>query len=67
MFLLFHDNFGERRRATMHLIGNVSVIEREGEFFVTSLQVAEHFGREHYNVMRDIKNLDCSEKFNTLN
>ena len=25
------------------------------------------FGKEHYNVLRDIENLDCSESFNAIN
>lgn len=33
----------------------------------TSLQVAEKFGKLHKNVIRAIKNLDCSEAFNRLN
>ena len=35
----------------------------------TSLQVAEYFGKEHYNVIRDIKDViaKCSESFNALN
>lgn len=33
----------------------------------TSLQVAEKFGKLHKNVIRAIKNLDCSEEFNRLN
>lgn len=36
---------------------------------VTSLQVAEAFGKEHYNVVRDIRATaaKCSESFNALN
>lgn len=34
---------------------------------VTSLDVAETFGKEHKNVLRDIENLGCSEEFNRLN
>lgn len=33
----------------------------------SSLDVAETFGKLHKNVIRDIQNLDCSEKFNRLN
>ena len=32
-----------------------------------SLQVAEMFGKRHDIVMRDIKNLDCSDEFRLLN
>lgn len=34
---------------------------------VNSLMVAQMFEREHKNVIRDIKNLDCSEEFRRLN
>lgn len=33
----------------------------------TSLDVAETFGKEHKNVLRDIRELECSEEFNRLN
>jgi Rha family phage regulatory protein len=33
----------------------------------TSLKVAEIFEKEHYNVLRDIKNLGCSADFTDLN
>lgn len=38
-----------------------------GDAAVTSLNVAEVFGKSHYNVIRDIENLDCSEKLHALN
>ena len=34
---------------------------------VTSLDVAETFSREHKNVLRDIRELQCSEDFRRLN
>jgi Rha family phage regulatory protein len=49
------------------LVGNVSVVEVEGEFYVTSLQVADDFEKEHKNVLQAIENLDCSEQFSRLN
>lgn len=33
----------------------------------TSLDVAETFGKEHDKVMRDIRELGCSEEFNAAN
>lgn len=33
----------------------------------SSLQVAEHFGKRHDNVLADIKRLDCSDNFRLLN
>lgn len=41
--------------------------ERDGQAFCSSRQVAEEFGKEHRNVLRDIENLDCSAEFNALN
>jgi Rha family phage regulatory protein len=34
---------------------------------VSSLQVAEHFGKQHYNVLRDIKSLQADANFIALN
>jgi len=45
----------------------ISVVEREGEFFVTSLQIAEHFGKEHKDVLKAIKNLELPEDFSQRN
>lgn len=33
----------------------------------SSLMVAEKFGKEHKNVLRDIQNLECSQEFTKLN
>lgn len=41
--------------------------EKNGRPFCDSLQVAETFGKTHDNVLRDIKNLECSEQFSLLN
>lgn len=35
--------------------------------WANSLIVAQTFGKRHDNVLADIRNLDCSEKFNLLN
>lgn len=46
----------------------LSLVAVENEHAVTtSLRVAEVFGKQHKNVMRDIKSLDCSEEFRKLN
>ena len=34
---------------------------------VSSLDVAETFGKEHKNILRDIEELNCSEEFRKLN
>lgn len=41
--------------------------EKDGQAFCDSLQIAEAFKTEHYNVIRDIEALDCSSKFTALN
>lgn len=45
----------------------VQITVRDGALTVTSRQVAEHFGKQHKNVLRAIANLECSEDFNRLN
>ena len=40
---------------------------REERAICTSLDVAETFGKEHKNVLCDIRELGCSEEFNRLN
>lgn len=40
---------------------------REERVAVTSLDVAETFGKEHKHVLRDIRELGCSEEFNRSN
>lgn len=42
-------------------------INSAGRDVTTSLIVAEVFGKEHKNVLRDIENLSCSDTFNRLN
>ena len=38
-----------------------------GNMFTTSLIVAQAFEKEHFNVLRDIEKLECSETFRALN
>jgi Rha family phage regulatory protein len=45
----------------------VQITVRDGALTVTSRQVAEHFGKQHKNVLQSIRNLECSEEFNRLN
>lgn len=44
---------------------HVAVIN--GQIKTTSLKVAEHFGKQHRDVLRAIENLECSEEFNQRN
>lgn len=41
--------------------------ESTGQATTTSLIVAEVFGKDHHNVLRDISNLTCSDDFRKLN
>jgi len=45
----------------------IEIEEINGRFVTTSLNVAHVFGKEHRNVLRDIENLECSQKFRRLN
>lgn len=50
---------------TNQIVPVVSIVNNHP--VTTSLNVAEVFGKEHYNVMRDIKSLDVPQEFNALN
>lgn len=47
--------------------GGLGVFSRDGMIWVSSRDVAEKFGKNHRDVMRSIKNLDCSEDFRARN
>lgn len=40
---------------------------KEERAVCTSLDIAETFGKEHKNVLRDVESLGCSKEFNRLN
>ena len=40
---------------------------RDGKIVVSSRQIARAFGKEHRDVLKSIRSLDCSEKFNARN
>lgn len=46
---------------------SLGVFVEKDRTWVSSLDVAERFEKEHKNVIRDIKNLECSEEFAALN
>lgn len=48
-------------------MANLVFKDSNGNDVTTSLIVAQVFGKEHKNVVRDIENLSCSESFNRLN
>lgn len=50
----------------------IEIIKSVADFYkavpmTTSLNIAEIFGKQHKNVLQDIRNLDCSEEFTRLN
>jgi Rha family phage regulatory protein len=40
---------------------------KDGRITVTSKDIAEKFGKTHFNAIRDIERLDCSDEFRALN
>lgn len=46
---------------------NMLVYLENGKTLTTSLQVAEVFEKEHFHILRDIENLECSEEFTASN
>lgn len=46
---------------------NKLVFEQNGDLVTDSLKVAEVFGKRHDAVLRDVRNLECSEEFNLHN
>lgn len=49
------------------MLVEIQKVNREEVTVVTSLDVAETFGKEHRNVLKDIRELSCSEEFRLLN
>ena len=49
------------------MLVEIRTVNKEEVTVVTSLDVAETFGKEHKNVLRDIRELECSDEFNRLN
>lgn len=46
----------------------MDLIHRNGDrLFVSSLDISNHFERQHKNVLQAIENLDCSDRFRRLN
>lgn len=48
-------------------IATPDLVVVDGQITTTSLQIAEHFGKRHKNVMQAIANLECSPEFTGLN
>lgn len=55
------------RVAWRAMVGGRRVLERDGEFWTTSLDVARVFEKEHRHILEAIKNLECSQVFRDVN
>lgn len=49
------------------MLVEIMKLGKEERAAVTSLDVAETFGKTHDKVMRDIRELGCSQEFNAAN
>ena len=49
------------------MLVEIQTINKEEKTVVTSLDIAETFGKEHFHVLRDIEKLECSKKFRESN
>lgn len=45
----------------------IQIVKRDGGLMASSREVAENFGKLHKDVLRSIRNLDCSPEFNERN
>jgi Rha family phage regulatory protein len=54
------------RRHVLMLV-EIKTVNKEEVTVVTSLDVAETFGKRHADVLRDIENLECSPEFRERN
>jgi Rha family phage regulatory protein len=45
----------------------IQIVEKVNQLWVSSIDLAEHFGKRHQDVLRKIQNLGCSKKFNERN
>lgn len=48
-------------------MNNIALAVHNGHATTTSIQVAEHFGKRHTDVLRAIDKLDCSDEFRRRN
>lgn len=49
------------------MLVEIRTVNKEEVTVVTSLDIAETFGKEHFHVLRDIENLECSKEFRESN
>jgi hypothetical protein len=55
-----HQSAGGDKVSKLILNPEYQLYEQNGRVFCSSRQVAEEFEKQHDNVLRDIRNLDCS-------
>ena len=58
---------GKRMKKSVIPIDEWGMTEYNGKPVTDSIHIAQYFEKEHYNVLRDIENLDCSPEFTALN
>ena len=51
----------------MGMLVEIMKMNKEDAAVVTSLDIAETFGKRHADVLRDIKALECSKEFTQRN
>ena len=49
------------------MLVEIKTVNKEEVTVVTSLDIAETFGKEHKHVLRDVRSLECSEEFRQSN
>lgn len=60
-------HFGDSTKLKEVIMNLPTLTVANGIIKVSSLQVAAHFNKKHYNVLRDIKELETSDSFMKLN
>lgn len=56
-----------QQKGLNHMLVEIKKMNQEEVTVVTSLDIAETFGKEHFHVLRDIEKLECSEEFRQSN
>lgn len=46
---------------------DISILSKDGKAWVSSRQIANHFEKEHFTILRDIERLECSRDFTAYN
>ena len=63
----FYTINNEKTRKDGFMLVEIKKIEKEEVTVVTSLDIASTFGKDHKNILRDIRELECSDDFRRLN